>query len=180
LRAISPCYDSGMGKKDDEAIAARNKTYLDLAKLTQTDFVSRRGVEWKLSLGLWGSIAAFVYAIIQRPDLHTRIAVMLDSECNVILAVVVTLMVLGIQITALVLLQHSHARDTRLYWRYRNLAEGKSAETADAPATTQQSIPSIDDFKRWAWFAYHVAITILVIIMAWTVVIHAPRPSPGG
>ena len=46
--------------------------YLELAKLYQTDFSNRRSLEWQLSLGLWGGLAAFAYAFAGKAEAQNK------------------------------------------------------------------------------------------------------------
>lgn len=149
---------------------------LELAKLTQQDFGSRRGLEWKLSFGFWGSIFAFVYALIQQEGLHKKVAEFLwDVDIVIPLAIVLPLVIALIIVYAdryvLRLIQLSHYRDRKLYWYFREAVEKRD----EVRPFDIGKMPSASDLPkerhRTGWLRFHLFITILVLCMAWALVL---------
>lgn len=147
---------------------------IKLAEMTQSDFASRRDLEWKLSLGLWGSVAAFTYTAVEHADVHARIAEQLTPWIGVpIFAAIVIFH--GYVIN---LVQQSHSKDKLLYWWYRERAEGSNRDRPWKVDETPKSREKKDratkgdkeDFRkkeerksRTKWFLYHIGITIIVL-----------------
>lgn len=160
----SPTTDGARQSTSSDKLSKKDKiaVRLDLAKLTQTDFISRRDLEWKLSLGFWGSIAAFVYVIVDNPSIHTVVA-SIGTGCLLISAFAFHLLVMG-------LIQVAHAHDSKLYWEHRN-------------AIDKRDPPNWKRARQILWLFYHVGITALVLIGAWIMLqaaatVELSKPNP--
>lgn len=149
----------GKDKPADKTNEPDDNDYLELAKITQADFISRRSLEWKLSLGLWGSIAAFTYTVVKTQHLQKRL-----SELSICWVICIAVLIIGIHWYVLSLVQWSHARDKKLYWWYRGKLEGSDKERPwEANRSPTRKEVYKGDNRRKLWLTYHIAITILVV-----------------
>ena len=166
----------------EEEKKEKKETYLELAKLSQSDFASRRTLEWKLSLGLWGSIAAFVYMVVKTEKLRPKVA---DSLSE--MSWWPFLLIGIVHVSIILVVQISHARDKKLYWWYREQMEGSSEPRPWKINPTSAKLGvcgwikqvwnywnpcawflrCLKDRKRCCWFVYHIAVTIFVLCGAW-------------
>lgn len=150
---------------------ADHPKYLELAKILQADFASKRDLEWKLSIGLWGGAAALMYSIISIPELHKGVADCVDKYDRY-----AWMAFSGILIghsAVLILIQDSHHENRRLYWWYLKKAEGITCK--DRPFYDSDSWMGkfrkwkngLRCIKRWVWFAYHLGTTAAVLLIVW-------------
>lgn len=136
-----------------------------MARIYQEDFSNRRNLEWQLSLGLWGSAAALTYAVVGTDSAHTKIAgVIGEHECT---SHVLCAAILIAHSIVLFLIQHSHASHRAMYWWFLDRAQGSKRER---PWKLGDRSGYCDmarhDKERWAWFAYHLLFTAIVLWVA--------------
>lgn len=141
--------------------------HLELAKLRQTDFINRRGVEWKLSLALWAAIATLSFALL-KSEVATETLNILRSPAGSIVVSISSAIILLLHGGLLINLQDSHARDRALYWYHSEMFEGITP--APRRPTRGGSYSSWDRLKLrrdiWSfeWFLYHTLFTAIVLL----------------
>ncbi len=164
--------------------------YIKLAEVKQRDFKDRRDLEWKLSLGTWGAIAALLYAIGNSNVLLNAASTWVSGGW-MILVCVVAIILWSLHALVIFCIQTSHHRSRGLYWHFVSHASGQKTCEADEKqhqkrldGTEEGKLNPLDiikglrvsdlkerwNFKTSSWYLYHVLTTGIVMFAAIAVV----------
>jgi hypothetical protein len=165
------------GGADTKGGKSKEEIYLELAKLAQQSFESRRSYEWKLAFGLWTGIGFFTYFAVQHAGAFPWWALWL------LLAAYLAIAVLGCVVWQPPL---RTAADCDKKWKHYYMHRAEQSRPEQRRDPDPWVLPEQRTYKigkefcsawkdPWTWA--QVSVTIIFLFISW-IFIASTKPVP--